>query len=170
MMTPTLGQLVYSFFVDHLQQTKGLRPSSLASYRDGLRLFLRFVADDVGGKLTKLPLTALTPERVLRFLQDLEDRRRNHIRTRNQRLAILRTFFEYLGGRLPEVLAVAQRGTHIPTKRVPPPETYFLDRADVQALFNEMPTGTWGAERDRTLLLFLYNTGARVQEVADLCI
>lgn len=164
----TLGQVVYSFFIDHLQLAKGLRPSSVSSYRDGVRLFLRFVAGDVGCKITKLPLTELTPERVLSFLQSLEDDRRNHVRTRNQRLAILRTFFEYLGGRVPELLAAAERVARIPTKRVPPPETHFLDRADMRALFDGMPSGTWAAERDRTLLLFLYNTGARVQEAANL--
>src|SRR5258708_6262239 len=69
----TLGQLVYAFLVDHLQVAKGLRPSSIASYRDGLRLFLRFVAADVGARITALPLSALTTERVLHFLRSLED-------------------------------------------------------------------------------------------------
>ena len=168
MTAPTLGQLVYSFFLDHLQVAKGLRPASIASYRDGVRLFLRFVADAAGCKLSALPLTALTPERVLRFLQSLEDDRHNHVRTRNQRLAILRTFFEYLGGRVPEFLVVVERVARIPTKRVAPPETYFLDREAIHALFTGLPSDTWAAERDRTLLLFLYNTGARVQEAADL--
>ena len=165
---PTLGQVVYSFFLDHLQTAKGLRPSSITSYRDGLRLFLRFVADDAECGITKLPLSALTSGRVLGFLQSLEDHRSNHIRTRNHRLAILRTFFDYLGGRVPELLAVAEQVTRIPTKRVPPPETRFLERSDIQALFAGMSSGTRSALRDRTLLLFLYNTGARAQEVADL--
>jgi len=168
MNAPTLGQVVYSFFIDHLQVAKGLRPSSIMSYRDGVRLFLRFVADDLGCTITRLPLSALTPERVLRFLQGLEDDRHNHVRTRNHRLAILRTFFEYLGGRVPEALIAAERVARIPIKRVAPPETHFLDREAIRALFTGMPSGTWAAERDRTLLLFLYNTGARVQEAADL--
>lgn len=168
MSHPTLGQLVYSFFLDHLQAAKGLRPSSIGSYRDGLRLFLLFVADDARCSITRLPLSALTSKRVLDFLQSLEDHRSNHIRTRNQRLAILRTFFSYLGGRVPELLAVAEQVTRIPTKRVSPPETHFLERSDIQALFASMPSGTRNALRDRTLLLFLYNTGARAQEVADL--
>ena len=69
---PTLGQVVYSFFLDHLQTAKGLRPSSITSYRDGLRLFLRFVADDTECGITKLPLSALTSGRVLGFLQSLD--------------------------------------------------------------------------------------------------
>lgn len=168
MTGPTLGQMVYAFFVDHLQLAKGLRPSSIASYRDGLRLFLRFVAGDVTARVTALPLSSLTTDRVLRFLRSLEDIRHNHIRTRNQRLAMLRTFFGYLGGRVPELLAVAEQVARIPTKRVAPPETHYLDRTEIEALFAGLPVATQMAARDRTLLLFLYNTGARVQEAADL--
>lgn len=168
-MTPlTLGQMLHSFFVDYLPVTKGLRPSSIASYRDGMRLFLRFVAQDVGGAVVTLPLSALTADRVLAFLRTLEADRHNHVRTRNHRLAMLRTFFTYVGDRLPECVATAERVVRMPTKRVPPPETCYMDRSEVEALFARLPSGTWAAERDRTLLLVLYNTGARVQEAADL--
>ncbi len=168
MTGPTLGQMVYAFLVDHLQLAKGLRPSSIDSYRDGLRIFLRFVAADVGAKITALPLSASTTERVLRFLQSLEDVRHQHIRTRNQRLAMLRAFFGYLGGRVSELLVIAEQVARIPTKRVAPPETRYLDRTEIEALFASLPSNTSTAMRDRTLLLFLYNTGARVQEAADL--
>jgi site-specific recombinase XerD len=168
MNAPTLGQIVHSFFVDYLPVTKGLRPSSIASYRDGMRLFLRFVAQDLGRTVVTLPLSALTANHVLTFLRALEADRHNHVRTRNHRLAALRTFFAYLGDRMPECLAAAEQVARIPTKRVAPPETTYLDRSDVDALFTRLPSGTWAAERDRTLLLFLYNTGARVQETADL--
>jgi integrase/recombinase XerD len=168
MSLPTLGQLVYSFFVDHLQVAKGLRPSSITSYRDGLRLFLRFLANDIHRRVTSLAINDLTCERVLRFLRSLEDDRANHIRTRNHRLAIIRAFFDYLGGRVPECLSVAEQVTRIPTKRAPPPETHFLERNEVQELLAAPLPAARTAERDRTMLLFLYNTGARAQEVADL--
>lgn len=164
----TLGQIVFAFLVDHLQVAKGLRPSSIASYRDGIRIFLRFIAADAGVSITVLPLRALTTERVISFLRSLEDSRHNHIRTRNQRLAMLRTFFGYIGGRVPELLAVAEQVTRISAKRVAPPETHYLDRTEIENLFAGLPSEGDAAGRDRALLLFLYNTGARVQEVADL--
>jgi site-specific recombinase XerD len=80
----------------------------------------------------------------------------------------MHTFFDYLGGRVPEMLAIAERVAAIPTKRVAPPETRFLERDQIGALFAGLPSRGPSALRDRTLLLFLYNTGARVQEVADL--
>lgn len=168
MNAPTLGQLLHGFFDDHLRCQKGLRPASIRSYRDALALFLPFVAKETGHKLSVLSLSELTCERVVAFLNSLEEQRGNHIRTRNQRLAALRAFFEYVVHRLPEGLKEAERVAAIPTKRTAPPETRFLDRDEIQALFASLKTAGWAVLRDRTLLLFLYNTGARVQEVADL--
>ena len=168
MNSPTLGQLLHGFFEDHLRCQKGLRPGSIRSYRDALRLFLLFVAQVSGQKLSVLSLSELTCERVIAFLNSLEEQRHNHIRTRNQRLAALRAFFEYVVHRLPEGLKEAERVAAIPVKRTPPPETRFLDQDEIQVLFASLKTVGWAARRDRTLLLFLYNTGARVQEVAEL--
>lgn len=168
-MSPTaLGPLVQAFFLDYLAAQKGLRPSSIKTYRDAVRLFLLFVADDRRRALTRLTVDDLTFDRVLRFLASLEADRHNHPRTRNHRRAVLVVFYEYLARRLPEHLVVSQQVAAIPVKRVAPPETHFLEREDIAALFDRLPTKGPYALRDRVLVLFLYNTGARVQEVADL--
>lgn len=170
MNEPTLGELVHAFFADHLPCQKGLRPSSIKSYRDAMALFLNHVAQSVGRKLSRVTLEDLTCERVLAFLSALESDRHNHIRTRNHRLAALRTFFEFVVHRRPDGLKEAERIAAIPTKRAPPPETRFMERDEVKELFDSLPTSGWSALRDHAVLLFLYNTGARVQEVADLCV
>jgi len=168
MTPPTVGQLLYAFVEDDLKAQKGLRPLSIKSYRDVLRLFLAFVAADARRRITRLALADLSFERVLGFLRHLEAERHNRPRTRNQRLAALHAFFEYLGRRVPELLPEAERVAAIPFKRVPPPETRFLEREEMSTLFASVPARGRHAARDRALLLFLYNTGARVQEVADL--
>jgi len=162
------GPVVHSFFADHLITVKGLRPASVRSYRDTIRLLLIFTASDKGCKITRLTLGDLTYDRVVRFLRHLEQDRGNHVRTRNQRLAALHTFFEYIAGRSPEMLATCQRVTAIPMKRAAPPETRFLERDEVEDLLRRLPRDGRHALRDRALLLFLYNTGARAQEAADL--
>jgi site-specific recombinase XerD len=126
------------------------------------------MATETGKKLSRLSLEDLTCERVVAVLEALEKERHNHVRTRNQRLAVLRTFFEYVVYRMPEGFQEAHRIAVIPAKRVPPAEMRFMDRDEIQALFASMPTSGESARRDRTLLQFLYNTGARVQEVSDL--
>jgi site-specific recombinase XerD len=163
-----LGPLIHSFFLDHLVTVKGLRPASVRSYRDTIRLLLCFVAQDKESKITKLDVADLSFERILGFLRYLEHERGNHIRTRNQRLAALHTLFDYIAGREPEMLAVCQRVAAIPMKRAAPAATHFLERDEVEQLLRHLPCNGRLALRDRALLLFLYNTGARVQEVAEL--
>src|SRR6266446_4169433 len=120
---------------------------------------------DAGLHASRLSLEHITFECVAGFLRHLEGERRNQIRTRNQRLAALHSFFEYLASRVPEMMAVAERVAAIPTKRAPLNETRFLDRDEIGALFAQLPAKGSNTKRDRALLLFLYNTGARVQEV-----
>ena len=163
-----LGPLIHSFFADHLISVKGLRPASVRSYRDTIRLFLLFVAGDSKRKITRLVLGDLTFERVTGFLRYLEQERGNHIRTRNQRLAAIHVLFEYIATRAPEMLGVCQRVAAIPMKRVAPARTSFLERDEMEDLLQHLPRNGPLALRDKALLLFLYNTGARVQEVADL--
>lgn len=167
-MNTHLGSLLYSFFEDYLKCQKGLRTSSLKSYRDSLKLFLLFLAEETSHKVSRLTLTDLTCAQVLAFLQSLETDRENQVRTRNQRLAAIKGLFDYLARRVPEMLKEAQGVAAIPTKRTAPAETFFLDQDEIKSLFASLPTKGTSALRDRALLLFLYNTGARVQEVADL--
>lgn len=168
MSSSQLGSFIYAFFEDELKCQKGLRLASIRSYRDTIQLFLLFLTDDSRRKITRLNLHDLTSERVRRFLIFLEEKRHNQIRTRNQRLAAIRTFFEYLARREPTMLAEAQQVAAIPIKRTPPPQTIYLEHDEVNTLFSGLPSSGPFALRDHALLLFLYNTGARAQEVADL--
>jgi len=163
-----LGPLIHSFFADHLITVKGLRPASVRSYRDTIRLLLCFAASDKHTKITRLSVEDLTFDRVLGFLRYLEHDRGNHARTRNQRLAALHTLFGYIASREPQMLGTCQQVAAIPAKRAAPAQTRFLERDEVEALFRSLPRNGRLALRDRALLLFLYNTGARVQETADL--
>ena len=166
----TLGRYLHAYFEDHLVCQKGLQAITIRSYRDTIRLFLQFIAAEQHSKMTQIKYSDLTNDRILAFLQYLDKERGNCVATRNQRLAALRSFFEYLANRIPEMLLEAQRIAAVPTKRTKPPRTLFIEKDEAEALFDEPSLKKPQALRDRTLLLFLYNTGARVQEVADLCV
>lgn len=150
-----LGPLIQSFFVDHLIMVKGLRPASVRSYRDTIRLLLLYLAKENRSKITTLTLGDLTFERIVAFMRHLEQDRGNHIRTRNQRLAAIHTLFEYVATRSPEMLMTAQQVAAIPTKRVAPPETRFLERDEIQQLLQSLPNRGRHAPRDQALILFL---------------
>jgi integrase/recombinase XerD len=166
-MSDNLGQIIFAFFEDHLKIQRGLRQGSIRSYRDTLKLFLIHVSTLCRRPVTRLALSDLAFERVLDFLRTIEQKRNNQARTRNQRLAALRTFYRYLAVHCPEMLAEAQRVEAIPTKRAPAARTVYLERDEMETLFRALPQNGSLALRDRALLMFLYNTGARVQEAAD---
>jgi site-specific recombinase XerD len=167
-MKDMLGRYVHDFFTEYLKSQKGLRQSTVCSYRDAFRLFLPFVSQQKGRPISKIAIEDLDLDVVLAFLKHLEVDRKNCIASRNQRRAALRTFFEFLGRRDPALLHLYQRISSIPTKRSPLPDTNYIDILEVEKIFKSLPTEGILAKRDRALLLFFYNTGARVQEVADL--
>ena len=168
MRAPTLGPLLHAFFEDHLKAQKGLRPATIASYRDAIRLFVQFVARDRRCRLTRLKADDLTARRVACFLDALETERGNQVRSRNQRLTGLKALFDFMAGLHPELWDEAERVASLPMKRTSPARTFYLEREEVERMFARIPAEGALARRDRALLLFLYNTGARAQEVADL--
>ena len=163
-----LGEIARSYFTDHLPCQRGLQAASVRSYRDAFKLFLVHSAEQSGKPVTRLTWADLGCDRVLEFLNWLEKERHNGVRTRNQRLAALRSFYRYAASRCPETLAEAQRVEAIPTKRCPPARTTYLERDEIEALFASLPDSGPLALRDRALLMLLYNSGARAQEAADL--
>ena len=93
-VAPSLGAILESFFTDYLKLQRGLRPNSIKSYADAMRLLLQFAAEANGKKVTQLGLDDLNADAVAHFLVSLEERRHNAPQSRNQRLAAIRTFFE----------------------------------------------------------------------------
>jgi site-specific recombinase XerD len=170
MKPQSFSTIIYGYFLDYLPQQKGLQPSSIRSYRDSLRLFLIFVAKLHHRGVSELALEHLDYQSVLAFLRDMEKERGNAITTRNQRLAALHTLYEYIGRNVPEMLPFCAKVAAIPMKRCPLPEMKFLAREDVEALFACIPDQDRLSIRDRALFMLLYNTGARVSEVAQLTV
>jgi integrase/recombinase XerD len=168
MKDQSLASVIHRYFLTYLPRDKGLQSSSIRSYRDSLRLFLIFVAGMNRRGVSELDLEHLDYHAAQAFLHNVEAERGNAISTRNQRLAALHAFYEYLGRTLPEMLPSCAKVAAIPMKRCPLPEMKFLARDEVEALFACIPAQDRLSRRDRALLMLLYNTGARVSEVAQL--
>jgi site-specific recombinase XerD len=136
----------------------------VAAYRDCFRLLFEFVRDRWNKPTERLVLTDLDAPMVLAFLDHLEKDRNNSIRSRNARLAAIRSFLRFAALKNPEALAIIQRTLAIPMKRYTRPLVGFLSREEVQAIINAPDLTTWAGQRDQVLLSTLYNTGARVSE------
>ena len=168
-----LPRLVESFFRDYLPRVRGASAHTIRAYRDTLRLLLVYLADANGGTVADLQLSDLSVEAVSAFLVHLESQRANTAATRNCRLAALRAFYKHLIRHDPTRAEQYYRVLSLPSKKARPAATSYLEPEDVRLILAQPDRRTVFGLRDYTLLLFLYNTGARVSEalavrVADL--
>jgi site-specific recombinase XerD len=163
-----IGPFLQLFFTEHMMVHKRASAQTIASYRDTFRLLLQFVQDRTGIPPAALPLTAIDADCVLDFLNHVERDRGCSARSRNNRLAAIRTFFRFVSLRDPTSLGTITRIMAIPTKRCEKKLVGFLSRDEVKALIAAPNSRTWSGRRDHALLLTLYNTGARISEVIGL--
>lgn len=161
---PTLLGLVESYFRDQLGRIRGASPHTVRAYRDTLRLLFTFLAERRARPVAALTLDDLDVESVMAFLAHLEAGRANTAASRNARLAALRTFFRHLIEHDLERAAQYQRVLALPSKRTQVPVARYLEPEDVKRILAQPDRNTNRGRRDYALLLFLYNTGARVGE------
>jgi len=156
--------LLQSFFRDYLERVRGASNHTIHAYRDTLRLFFLFLAQRRGGSAADLTLEDLRADNVLAFLDYVESRRGNCAATRNYRLAVLRSFARHL---LRYDLSRAEQYGRIlalPSKRAILRAATYLEPEEARAVITAVDPKSSSGPRDRALLLFLYNTGARVSE------
>jgi site-specific recombinase XerD len=165
--TKTLTAFVQEFFTVALPQ-RGASPLTTLSYRDAMKLLLRFVAERKRRSVVKLDFADLDVEAVRAFLDHLESKRGNEIATRNNRLAAIRSFFTFVAAEEPSLADQCRRVCAIPIKRAPVKTVTYLENEEMQALLGAAAAAGDAGLRDHALLLFLYNTGARVKELVDI--
>ena len=168
MTATSLPALVQAFFTDRLLRQRRASPHTIAGYRDAFRLLLRFALEQLGKTPTELELEDLDAPFIGEFLDHLEARRGNSARTRNARLAAIRSFFRYVALNEPAHALLCQRILAMPSKRHERRTIEFLDRPEIDALLAAPDTSTWTGRRDRTLLLVAIQTGLRVSELISL--
>ena len=163
-----VGPHLQAFFAEHLLAHKRASPQTIACYRDTFRLLLRFMQQRAGAKPSALPLAALDADAVLAFLDHIERDRGCTVRSRNNRLAAIRSFFRLVALRVPDALGQVTRVMAIPVKRGDKRLVSYLTRDEVKALLAAPDRTAWSGRRDHALLLTFYNSGARVSELTAL--
>jgi site-specific recombinase XerD len=164
----SLAPLLRHFFLDRMVRQKNASAATIAAYRDTFRLLLRFAEERRGLAPAAMVIEDFDASLVLDFLDHLEHDRANCVRSRNARLAAIRSFARHAAREEPLSLPTLQRVLAIPWKRHSIPVLGFLSREEVRALLDAPNRATWSGRRDRALLLCLYNTGARVSEALGL--
>lgn len=168
MTTATLPTLVQQFFTDRLCTQMAASPNTIASYRDTFRLLLQFASEQTGKAPTQLTVEQVDVTLVGDFLVHVEDKRRNSARSRNARLAAIRSFFRFVAMKEPAHLLHCQKILAVPGKRYERRTVEFLERAEMNALLAAPDRSTWAGRRDHAILSMALQTGLRVSEIINL--
>lgn len=161
----TFSTLVQNYFCQCLINQRHVSERTVESYRDTFRLLFKFIIEQQGKAASQLCLSDINADLILKFLDHLETKRHNTIRSRNIRLAAIRSFLHYVSYQEPEALPSIQKALAIPMKRYDRPLVGFFTREEMDAILGSIDTQTWSGQRDQALFTTLYNTGARVSEI-----
>lgn len=165
---PTLGSWLRRFLCEHIVTERNLARNTQKSYRDTFSLLLPFVARQVRRQTDRLAVRDLTAKVVLQFLAHLEEERGCAVQTRNQRLAAIRAFARFVASRDPTQVEWCGHIRSIPVKKAAIQPVGWLTKAEMDAMLKVPDRKTPQGQSEYALLLFLYNTGARVSEATQM--
>jgi site-specific recombinase XerD len=168
MTASTFPALLQRFFTNRLCTQMEASAHTIAGYRDTFRLLLRFASAQRGRAPTKLGIEDLDADLIGDFLVHVETTRGNGARSRNTRLAAIRSFFRYVAMSEPAWLLHCQRILAMPGKRYVKRTVTFLDASEIAALLAAPDRSTWAGRRDHMILLVALQTGLRASELVGL--
>lgn len=164
-----MGSLVTNFFCQYLSNEAGLSENTLKSYRDTFVLYIKYLEERGICKPKNLDMSSFTADKVGKFLDWLESERNCSISTRNQRLAALKAFCNYVIRILPESCKGCQEVLQLRIKRASTATVEYLPTDAIATLLKQPDHTTPEGIRDLAILSFMYETGCRVQELIDVC-
>ena len=166
--TPDFSPLCQSFFSKRLMAQRKASPHTISAYAQTFRLLMTYAQKRLGTPPSKLSLAQLDAPFIAKFLDDLESSRANGARSRNARLASLRSFYHYAALEVPQYAGLIQRVLGIPYKRLARRLVTYLTRPEVEALLASVDKSTWVGRRNHALLLVAVQTGLRLSELTGL--
>lgn len=164
----SLSSLVQQFFTDYLLTQRQVSEHTVASYRDGFSLLLQYAQKQYHRPASSLELQDLNARFIASFLNHLEKNRGVCVRSRNQRLAVIHSFFHYIALYVPEHIELIRQVLAIPTKRYQRKVITYLNHDEIECLLQTPDRSTWIGRRDHAVLMLMIQTGLRVSEVTTL--
>lgn len=161
--------LLQTFFTDRLMAQRNVSPHTIAAYRDTFRLLFAYAQEHLDKPPSVLTLEDMDCSFIGSFLDHLEHARHNGARSRNARLAAIRSFFRYAAYQLPEHSSLVQRVLTMPSKKYQRTLIEYLTEEEINAILDAPDRHTWSGRRDYALFLVAIQTGLRVSELSGLC-
>jgi len=165
---PDFAPLCQSFFSKRLMTQRNASPHTISAYAQTFRLLTTYAQKRLHTLPSKLSLAQLDATFIAEFLDDLESGRSNGARSRNARLAALRSFYHYAALEAPQHAGLIQRVLAVPYKRLTRRLVTYLSRAEVEAVLGSVDKSTWVGRRNHAMLLVAAQTGLRLSELTGL--
>jgi site-specific recombinase XerD len=166
--TNEFPRILSGFLLNELPAIQNQSGNTIASYRDTYKRLLGYMQDEVRINAQNVRISDLSAVRIAEFLNWLEHECGNSVSTRNQRLAAIHSLFQHIQVQAPEYMFQCQQVRAIPFKKTEKRQVGFLSEDETKALLAMPDAATRKGRRDQALLCLLYDSGARVQELADL--
>lgn len=167
-MKNNLNYYISKFFSEYLPSVKGVSINTITSYRDTFVSLLQYLEDVKKIDISNLALNSIDNIIIEDYLQYLEDVKHNSISTRNQRLSAICSFYKYLKNRELSCFEIYSSIQSIPNKKTLNKSLSYFSKNEIEILINMPNTKEKIGFRDYVLLLFMYETACRAQELSDL--
>lgn len=168
-MKNDFAKYLSDFLLHYLPSERNASQNTIRTYRDTFRIFLKYCETVKGLKVDKIRVSDMKRILILDFLDWLETSQNNSVNSRNNRLAALHSFFRYIQGQTPDYIFEISQILAIRNKKAPKKEVDYLTADELKVVFSSIPITTARGRRDLLILLLLYDTAARVQELVDIC-
>lgn len=163
------AKLITNFLSDYLPLQRGYAKNTILSYRDSLKLFLRFLSEYKNISLNNFYIKDFSRDIIIEFLEWYRHQGAK-TSTANQRLAAIKSLADYAQLESIENISFLQDVSNIKSKKSSPKEIIFLSVEQISRLINKPDINTYTGFRHRVILTLLYDSGCRVQELCDLTV
>jgi len=162
--------MLSKFLSTYLTGQRNYSKNTVLSYRDAFKILLVYLKDEKGIAAEKITLNSFNGDLIIEFIMWLKESRKSSVSTCNQRLGAIHAFFDFVQGEMPEMLAVCQDVMHVKMMKAPQAAINYLSLDGIHALLSMPDTRFKSGRRDAMMLSLMYDTGARVQEIADMTV
>jgi site-specific recombinase XerD len=159
---------VRGFLTVFLPKNKCCSNNTVKAYRDTINLFRKFLSEEKGIPFTKINFDKINHELIYEFLAWLQNTRQCGPSTKNLRLAALNIFFHYCAMEDSTLMAIYMDIQEVSPQRVVRNRVEYMSEVALKTLLEQPNSNTRRGLRDRFFMIFLYDTGARIQEILDL--
>ena len=170
-MNPTcFARYMSKYLTEYLPGIQGVSYNTIASKRDAYILLLKYLNDTQNIKAEDVDIPLLSRETIIKYLEWLEKSRGSSVSTRNIRLAAIKSLFSYIQTQTPDYIYQCQQILSIPRKKEPGHTLEYLTVEGIKSVLDAVEASSRTGLRDLTLLSLMYDSAARVQEIADLSV